>query len=203
MPSKLLMNILLWVSVLVPVIHSFSLHMISSAKSIYGVKNSGWKSPQWNWGYAVGTGHDCAAICRRQYATRESRQTLVSQLLEPDADPAMRLPQDFEEVKLVLALAWQRGRWDGSDGGEGGYGEVLRLMAEAKRYEDGSEEECSRRLVEDMQDRFPLLVDNVSLELREMRQLLDDDIGGKDIDYARRKCCGLVLDAMDFVDRGL
>ena len=23
----------------------------------------------------------------------------------------------FEEVKLILGLAWQRGRWDGSDGG--------------------------------------------------------------------------------------
>ena len=31
----------------------------------------------------------------------------------------------FEEVKLVLGLAWQNGRWDGSDGGRGGYGDIL------------------------------------------------------------------------------
>jgi hypothetical protein len=159
------------------------------------------RSPTWNWGYAVGTGHDCAAICRREYSTVEKRKELVANLLEPDENPEMRQPKNFEEVKLVLALAWQRGRWDGSDGGAGGYGEVLKHMAEAKRYEDGSEDECSRLFVQDMQDRFDLLVDTVSLELREMRALLDDS--NDDMDYACRKCSGLVLEAMGFIDRGL
>ena len=101
---------------------------------------------------------------------------------------------------MILGLAWQNGRWDGSDGGAGGYSDVLRHMAEAKRYEEGSEEECSRRLVEDMHDRFDLLADNTSMELREMRAILDDT---SDMDCARRKASGLVLEAMGFIDKGL
>jgi hypothetical protein len=125
----------------------------------------------------------------------------VDNLLEPNDDPKLREPQNFEEVRLVLGLAWQQGRRDGSDGGKGGYGDVLNYMAQGKRYEEGSEEECSRRFVEDIHDRFEFIADNTSLELREMRTLLDD--AANDSDYARRKCSGLVLDAMDFVDRGL
>lgn len=160
------------------------------------------RSPQWNWGSARGTGHDCAAICRQQYSTKESREELIQNLLEPHPDdPKSRIPLNFEEVTLVLGLAWQNGRWDGSDGGKGGYGEVLQHMAGAKRYEVGSEEECRKRFVEDLQDRFELLdsIDVVSSELREMRCILDDD---SDLDYARRKASGLVLEAMGFVDKG-
>ncbi|CAB9497369.1 expressed unknown protein [Seminavis robusta] len=186
---------------LTPTAHGLSLYM-SGSKEIYGVRNSGWKSPQWNWGYAQGTGHDCAAICRRQWSTMEARQELVENLLEPAEDPESRRPKNFEEVKLVLGLAWQRGRWDGSDGGSGGYGDVLRTMAEAKRYEDGTDDENALRLVEDMQCRFDLLADNTSLELREMRALLDGD-AAEDMDYVQRQCSGLVLEAMGFIEKGL
>lgn len=196
--SKLLDFLVLVFSLTISTADAFSLQM-SAGKEIYGVKNSGWKSPQWNWGSAAGTGHDCAAICRRTYATKESRQELVSNLLEPAEDLEIRNPQNFEEVKLVLGLAWQNGRWDGSDGGSGGYGDVLQYMAEAKRYEDGPEDECSRRFVEDMHDRFDLLADNTSLELREMRAVLDDL---EDSDKARRRAAGLVLEAMGWVEKG-
>eukprot|EP00984_Skeletonema_dohrnii_P029991 scaffold21033_cov71-Skeletonema_dohrnii-CCMP3373.AAC.1 len=94
-------------------------------KEIYNIPNSGWKSKQWNWGSASGTGHDAAMICRRRWDSREERQKLVQSLLDPvefkASYPDSEVP--FEEVKLVLGLAWQRGRWDGSDGGPGGYGE--------------------------------------------------------------------------------
>lgn len=160
------------------------------------------RSPQWNWGSARGTGHDCAAICRRQYASKASRLELINNLLEPSEDAAERKPENFEEVKLILGLAWQNGRWDGSDGGAGGYGDVLQHMAGAQRYEKGSDEECARLFVEDLQDRFELLdsIDVVSSELREMRSILDDD---SDLDYSRRKASGLVLEAMGFVEKGL
>jgi hypothetical protein len=160
------------------------------------------RSPQWRWGYGEGTGHDCAAICRRIYFKREARQKLVGNLLKPAQDPTLRQPQNFEEVKLILGLAWQNGRWDGSDGGAGGYGDVLRHMAEAQRYEDGSDDECSLRFVQDMQDRFDLLADSTSLELRDMRALLDGD-AAQDMDCAQRRCSGLVLEAMGFVEKGL
>jgi len=120
--------------------------------------------------------------------------------LEPAKDPSQRVPHNFEEVKLILGLAWQNGRWDGSDGGVGGYGDVLNYMAAAQRYGVGCEEECAKRFVGDMNDRFELLADNTSMELPKMRALLDDT---SDMDAARRKASGLVLEAMGFVDKGL
>jgi len=175
---------------------------LSMSKEIYGIKNSGWKAPQWNWGYALGTGHDCAAICRRQYATASARIDLVNNLLEPAANNDSREPGNFEEVKLVLALAWQRGRWDGSDGGPGGYGDVLATMAEAAFYEEGSEEECARRLIQDMSDpeRFALLEPSGD-EDQAMKSLREN--AGDDADFARRRCSGLVLKAMGFIEKGL
>lgn len=160
--------------------------------TIYGVPNSGWKSPQWNWGSASGTGHDCAAICRRTYATREARQELVSSLLSG------QIIVDFEEVKLTMALAWQNGRWDGSDGGPGGYGDVLTAMAQAKRYEDGTEEDCARNLVQDMRARFALLKPSEEQAIA-MDSLNSDE---NDVIKARNVCCGLVLEAMGFVQNG-
>ena len=153
---------------------AFSLYM----KEIYGIPRSGWTSPDWNWGSAVGTGHDCAAICRRQFGSCQSRASLVSYLLKGQGPP-------FEEVKLILALAWQRGRWDGCDGGLGGYGEVLNAMAQAQRYEVG--DECDWLLVQDMKERYHLLdPNNVD---QEVMMSLD----GEDVDGARRRCSGLVL----------
>lgn len=171
-----------------------------SSKEIYKIPNSGWQQKaSWNWGSASGTGHDCAAICRRTYTTRKVRSELVKNLLEPVDEPKSRVPENFEEVKLVLALAWQNGRWDGSDGGPGGYGDVLAAMADAERYEVGSFEECSRRLVKDMQDRFALLEPSDD-EMKGMTSLWDDT--EPDVDKAQRRCCGLVLQAMGFVENG-
>ena len=167
---------------------AFSVHMTS--KEIYGIPNSGWSSKQWNWGSAIGTGHDCALICRRQYDSRKSREQLVSNLLQCKGPP-------FEEVKLVLGLAWQRGRWDGSDGGRGGYGEVLSEMAKAERYERS--EEGDKLLVQDMQERYLLL--NPSNEDKEAMMAIFDETD--DLDAARRRCSGLVLKSMGFVDSGL
>jgi hypothetical protein len=174
--------------------------MAFSSKEIYNIPNSGWRQKKsFNWGSASGTGHDCAAISRRTYATRKSRSDLVRNLLEPAEQIKSRVPENFEEVKLVLALAWQNGRWDGSDGGPGGYGDVLSAMADADRYEVGSDEECSRRLIEDMQGRFALLEPSDE-EMKGMTRLWDD--AEDDVDTAQRRCCGLVLQAMGFVENG-
>lgn len=173
-------------------------------KEIYGVPNSGWTSSSWNWGYANGTGHDCAAICRKQYATRQARANLVHQLQQTSNKSTPRYskrePANFEEVKLVLALAWQKGRWDGSDGGPGGYGEILQNMADAKRYELGSEDECARCLVQDMQARFVSLNPNQD-QLAAMDSLWDEV--EPDADAAQRRCSALVLEAMRFIENGL
>jgi hypothetical protein len=170
--------------------------------TVYDVPESGWTSPTWNWGYAVGTGHDCARICRARYARRKARAQLVHYLLllqsaggAPAADPTT----DVEEVKLTLALAWQKGRWDGSDGDTGGYRDVLSRMAEAMRYEVGDPATCQRRLLADMQSRFSTLKPTDS-EMDDMMSLSRSD---EDVGRSLLVCSGLVLQAMGFVERGI
>lgn len=176
-----------------------------SQKEIYGVTGSGWTSPDWNWGSAQGTGHDCAAICRELYLTRQARQELVDGLLNSNDNDNNGAdndrPQSVEEIKLILALEWQRGRWDGSDGGKGGYGEVLSQMAAAQRYEDGSFDECLRRLVEDMADpsRFRRLPGATKEQVQQIEVCISTD----NPEEGFRRCSGLVLHAMGFVERGL
>ena len=177
--------------------------------ALYGILGSGWTSPDWNWGSAAGTGHDCALICRRRWSTVDSRELLVESLLNPsssvgEGSASSALPNSareppFEEVKLVLALTWQNGRWDASDGGPGGYGEVLHEMACADRYEPSADADQSRALVEDMRSRFHLITSSQK-EMRDMDTIKDV---GEDLDAERRKCSGLVLRAMGFVQNGL
>jgi hypothetical protein len=174
--------------------------MQPSTKTIYDIPSSGWTSPEWNWGYASGSGHNCATICRQKYTTRNERSKLVEKLVDaPNLQRNKRDPQNFEEIKLILALAWQRGQWDGTDGGRGGYGEVLANMVDAQRYEVGDEEQCSRFLVQDMQDRFQLLNPQTE-DLVIMQNIFNLE---PDVDAARRQSSGLVLKAMKFVENGL
>eukprot|EP00978_Attheya_sp_CCMP212_P000336 scaffold684_cov38-Attheya_sp.AAC.1 len=172
---------------------AFAGPMGKTGKEIYNVPGSGWASPNWNWGYASGTGHDCAMICRDGLSTRDARESFVTELLNSSEHGP-----PFEEVKLVLGLAWQNGRWDGSDGGRGGYGQVLSAMAAADRYENGDEIECSRLLVEDMKERFHLIAKSED-DIAKMNAL---DTSA-DIDPVKRKCAGLVLQCMGFIEKGL
>jgi hypothetical protein len=176
---------------------SFSSSM-ANRNIIYDVPNSGWTSSEWNWGYARGTGHDCAAICRQRYSQKKDRIQLVDSLIVDGKGPT-----NFEEIKLTLALAWQNGRWDGSDGGVGGYGDVLREMADAQRYEVGTPEVCSVRLINDMKRRYSLLKP-LSEDSKAMDEInVTDNDPMTEIDFARRRCSGLVLKAMDFIESGL
>lgn len=163
-----------------------------SSKTIYGVPNSGWTSPNWNWGYGSGTGHDCAAICRGKYSTREARSALIDRLIS-STTTSTTTSIDLEEVKLVMALKWQNGRWDGSDGGPGGYGDVLATMANAKRYEDDSTGELA--LLRDMKERFGLL--NPTDDDRTAMENLAE---GGDVRSALLSCSGLVLKATGFAN---
>ena len=178
---------------------------MNGSKSIYSISQSGWKSPKWNWGSAIGTGHDCAKICRQNYASRVLRSELITNLRNAQGTEE-DLPSDFEEVKLTLALAWQRGRWDGSDGGKGGYGEVLDYLVMADRYENGSDMEWSKRWISDLAARFHLLkpsADHVSTMeslLRESMLTKNDESAA--VYRARRRCSGLVLLEMGFIENG-
>jgi hypothetical protein len=177
-------------------------------KSMYGIEHSGWTSPQWNWGSAIGTGHDCARICRQNYSARALRQELVSSLLNAQGT-IDDLPTNFEEIKLTLALVWQRGRWDGSDGGKGGYGEILHYLVLADRYEDINEIVWSHRWIEDLMARFHLLRPSTD-QISTMENLMDNvrsftsspDSDDSIIFRARRQCSGLVLQAIGFIENG-
>ena len=128
-------------------------------------------------------------ICRNKFNSPASRQQLIDDLLRDDAE------QDMEEVKLVLGLAWQKARWDGRDGGRGGYGDVLSEMARAKRYESDNPVQNAERLVEDMLGRFHLLRPSKE-EQSSMENLSADPL------VAQQQCSGLVLQVMDFVEYG-
>jgi len=178
----------------------------SQRKEIYKVSGSGWASPKWNWGSANGTGHDCAMVCRERLNSRETRADLVNNLLNPpEVDGGSMMEEietsrepPFEEVKLILALSWQRGRWDGTDGGIGGYGEVLSMMAKANRYESEDKDACSKALVQDMMARFHLIASESAVnEMDALSKICSD------IDILKRKCSGLVLREMGFIENGL
>jgi len=188
---------------------AFAMNSSGNLKEIYNIPGSGWKGKAWNWGYGQGTGHDCALICRKRWASRADRKKLVDTLLNPksvegsvdvDAANALRDPP-FEEVKLILGLAWQNGRWNGSDGGVGGYGDVLATMADARKYETDDEEVNSRLLTKDMMNRFHLISSKDSSAMEEMNQI--ESMCGSDVDMMRRKCSALVLSEMGFVETGL
>lgn len=197
------------------VTHALAMSPITSSETtrqIYNIPNSGWSSDSWNWGYASGTGHDCAAICRKMYASRDDRERLVSSLLEPVQFNALHQPQNevpFEEVKLILGLAWQRGRWDGSDGGANGYGEVLQTMATAIRYENEDDVISAINFIQDVTAKFSTISKSEG-KLNRMKDMANACKGGHssiinidEVFMDRRICAGLVLEAMGFVENGL
>ena len=172
------------------------------AKELYNIAGSGWASPRWNWGSAMGTGHDCAAICRQKYGHRKARQDWVDQLLESE-DPFVENP---EELKLVLGLCFQNGRWDGSDGGRQGYAQVLSTLAQAERYEVEPVDVAYQNLVQDLVDRYPLVLDWLDPEDDERRVLLETMNGCLEIEnkvVAFQRATGLVLLTMGFIQKGL
>ena len=106
-------------------------------------------------------------------------------------------------------MAWQRGRWDGSDEGTGGYGEVLENLVMADRYENGTELQWSKLWVSDLASRFHLLqpsaehASTMESLLQESSMCTVDEHGDNSVVYrARRRCSGLVLLEMGFINNG-
>ncbi|XRB19134.1 hypothetical protein RI054_20g89800 [Pseudoscourfieldia marina] len=60
---------------------------------------TGWASPNWNWGYAVGDAHDLAMTTRSKLRTEDARKTFLANLAAGSVD--------LEEVKMVFALTVQ------------------------------------------------------------------------------------------------
>ena len=121
-------------------------------REIFGIEAS-WSSPDWNWGSPFGLGHDCAMKCRQRFATEDQRRELVNSLVHADTDT--QVLSNFEDVKMVLALAWQRGR--NFDPDLEAFGQILDQMADL-RYENRDDGEGNmegdRLLVQDLQKKY-------------------------------------------------
>ena len=88
--------------------------------------------------------------CRQKFETSSARHELVNSLVHADTDT--QILSNFDDVKLVLALAWQRARKLDPD--MESYGQVLDAMADL-RYENVKDDmEGDKLLVQDMQKRY-------------------------------------------------
>mmetsp|Transcript_27425 Transcript_27425/g.31703 ORF Transcript_27425/g.31703 Transcript_27425/m.31703 type:complete len:269 (+) Transcript_27425:123-929(+) len=203
---------------------SYNIKLSATAKSkeVYNITGSGWTCPTWKWGSALGTAHEAAKICRKKYDTSERRAELIKSLLlldEEDQDEEedtttnagteiddhkknpLREPNSLEEVKLILALFWQKRRKKGYGGIEA-YGQLVDLMAQGTRYEDDEDDDMSyRMLIQDMQKRFMFLYDTPA-EDRVMLNTIWYECE-PDTDLAFRRVSGLILKNMEFVEMGL
>ena len=171
-----------------------------SCNMLYGITDSKWSSPKWNWGYASGSGHDCALICRRKFSTQESRRELIEGLISSSIPECLEEDNLMDELKLILGLTWQRGRRDGTDGGVGGYSEVLFNLADCQyetffECDDGIA--CQRNFLNDMKARYHLISEN---QIEKVQNLSDEF---EDLDKSIRVCAGMILNSMDFIRLGM
>lgn len=154
----------------------------------------------------IGTGHDCAVICRRRWSEKSDRQQLVESLLNPvgyhSAHHDHEVP--FEEVKLILGLLWQRSVRSHA------YSKVLENMAEAKRYEIPNDEVLSAlNFISDIRYAFPDVArsnsdkDHMDAVASEVLQYHNHMVERDDVFRIRRVCTGMVLEAMGFVEQGI
>jgi hypothetical protein len=157
----------------------------TAPQSLYGIPNSSWASSEWNWGYASGTAHDCAKICRRKYSSVQSRQQLLNSLMERSC------PCTYEEIKLILALQCQRQRQ---------LGDVIQNMVQATRYESNDDDvRGSQQLALDLQERFSKLQPNSE----DMQQMIALSMEQKNREDTLQPCIALVLKSLNFIEIGM
>mmetsp|Transcript_28986 Transcript_28986/g.69162 ORF Transcript_28986/g.69162 Transcript_28986/m.69162 type:complete len:226 (+) Transcript_28986:3-680(+) len=143
----------------------------------------GWADPDWKWGYGNGKAHNAAYDLRRGLSSESSRSKWMETLLSDEK-------LGWDDVKLCLALKWQRAAREGRDGGRGGFGDVMEMMRKCK-YE-GSDANDDR-LVQDMSSRLAMLPGAESS--------VASGLPGRE--GQRRTVAARVLDRMDFVRIGL
>jgi len=147
-------------------------------------------------------GHDCAMICRTKWSNLQSRKELIQSLIRGDENISDFDPEWLDELKLILGLCWQRGRRDGSDGGIGGYSEVLDNLSGCQ-YEtffacdDGVA--SKRNFLNDMRKRFEL----IAKSQKYIDLVMDLSEEEDDLDISVKICSGAVLDSMNFIEWGI
>ena len=156
------------------------------------LRMSGWSSPSWNWGSAVGDAHNEAMRIRGALRDEElRRQWLVSMIGGSSA-------VEWEDVKLVLALKWQKAARERRDADYGFVMERLRLA----EYEGDQQDEV---MVADMEARLDQLRPDAK-EMEAFFMAAQNNEGGiyQDLpDAHRRAVAARVLVGLDFVAQGL
>ena len=156
--------------------------------------------------YKIGTGHDCAAICRRRWTDKDDRKKLVNALLNPEGYHSNHRDHEvsFEEVKLILGLLWQRA------GRSHSYNQVLDNMIDAKRYEIEDNEVLSAlNFISDVRDAFPAVAmhkvdkDHMNAVAGEILVYHHHVVDREEVFRIRRICAGMVLEAMGFIENGI
>ena len=86
---------------------------------------SGFSDPNWNWGSSVGTGHDAAMNLRSALGTSDKRVTFIQSIVNSSDQ------YNLDDVKLALALRFQRASRERIDGSNEGY-IIMERMARLK-----------------------------------------------------------------------
>lgn len=120
-------------------VDSYSNNYISKASPMTSLK--GFSDPNWNWGSSVGTGHDAAMKLRIKLGTSDKRTEFIQSIVNNTTE------FNLEDVKLALALRFQRASREEISGSNEGY-KVMMNMARRK-YETVEGEEV---LLKDLQE---------------------------------------------------
>lgn len=107
----------------------------------------GFSDPNWNWGSSNGTGHDAAMKLRRRLATIDQRTDFIASIVGESDD------FNLEDVKLALALRFQRAARERIVGSEQGY-KIMDKMATLK-YENAEGEAYLQRDLENLSSILP------------------------------------------------
>jgi hypothetical protein len=153
---------------------------------------SKWADPKWRWGYGVGLAHDEAARLRAKLRTAEDRSAWLDAMVEQEEQV------DWEEVKLALALKWQKANRMRGDDAMTAYNQVMELLRLA-RYE-GKEED--KLFVKDLEARLRFLGDSANSLVLDFRGKQRPDARDSS-DGRRRVIAAAVLEGFEFVESGL
>eukprot|EP00613_Pedinella_sp_CCMP2098_P008977 CAMPEP_0171654656 /NCGR_PEP_ID=MMETSP0990-20121206/40367_1 /TAXON_ID=483369 /ORGANISM="non described non described, Strain CCMP2098" /LENGTH=158 /DNA_ID=CAMNT_0012234483 /DNA_START=99 /DNA_END=575 /DNA_ORIENTATION=+ len=85
------------------------------------LSSTGWGTREWNWGYASGRAHDEAFAMRSRLSSPDQRREWLQECVNDSLG--------LEEVKLCLALRWQR---SGHEGKAGDFSRVMESMSQGK-----------------------------------------------------------------------
>eukprot|EP00965_Chrysotila_dentata_P150025 4955155-Pleurochrysis_carterae.AAC.2 len=127
------------------------------------MSSSSWSSPDWRWGYANGAAHDAAATLRNKLRTNSAREEFLKDARSGSAS--------LEELKLALALKWQRARNFGYD--EDDWEAAMEDMAACKFEGPNGKEALAAALKARLPESSDESVDQLAVRSLEALQFVD------------------------------